>query len=59
MRTDAARAWAQRLGPVALVVGALLVVWYAAAVWLNAPQVIERLDGIGSPWGPRELLAAA
>jgi len=57
MRTSAA--WAQRIGPVALVVAALLVAWYAAAVWLNAPQVIERLDGIGNPWGARELIDAA
>jgi len=30
----------ERFGPVLLVVGVLLVVWYAAAVWLNAPQVV-------------------
>ena len=51
-------AW-QHVGPVALVVALLLVVWHAAAVGLNAPQVIERLDGIGATWGARELIAAA
>jgi len=54
----AAERWTQRIGPVALVVAGLIVVWYAAAVWLNAPQVIERLDGIGNPWGARELIDA-
>jgi len=48
----------RRAAPVALVVAALLLVWYAMAVWLNAPQVIERLDGFGAPWGARELIAA-
>jgi NitT/TauT family transport system permease protein len=49
----------ERAGPVALVVAVLLVVWYAAAVALNAPQVIERLNGIGTAWGAQELTAAA
>ena len=48
----------QRVGPVALVVAVGLIVWYAGAVWLNAPQVIERLNGIGNPWGARELVNA-
>ncbi|MFN0184749.1 MAG: ABC transporter permease [Aquabacterium sp.] len=47
------RAW-----PVALVVALGLLAWHALAVWLNAPQVIERLDGIGNTWGWRELVAA-
>jgi len=46
------------VGPVVLVVGVLLAVWYAAAVWLNAPQVIERLNGVGNPWGAHDLVAA-
>lgn len=36
-----ARAWA-RLWPVLAVMGAVIAIWYAAAVGLNAPQVIER-----------------
>jgi NitT/TauT family transport system permease protein len=51
-------AW-QRAWPVAMVVGLLLVVWYAAAVGLNAPQVIERLDNLGNPWSWQDLIAAA
>ncbi|MCB2021794.1 MAG: ABC transporter permease [Burkholderiaceae bacterium] len=38
------------------VLAALLLVWYAAAVWLNAPQVIER-NFDGQPgWSWRELV---
>ena len=33
----------QRVGPVAVVLAAMLLLWYAAAVRLNAPQVIERV----------------
>ena len=33
----------QRAGPVAVVLAVVLVLWYAAALWLNAPQVIERV----------------
>lgn len=55
-------AW-QRLrrdaGPVALVLLVLLLIWYVGAVGLNAPQVQERLDGIGAPWGAAELVAGA
>lgn len=46
-------------GPVALVLLVLLVVWYAGAVALNAPQVRERLDGLGEPWGISELAQGA
>jgi NitT/TauT family transport system permease protein len=51
-------AW-HRAWPVAMVVGLLLVVWYAAAVGLNAPQVVERLDNLGNPWSWQDLIAAA
>lgn len=51
-----AGAW-HRLGPVAVLIAALLLVWYAAAIGLNAPQVSERLDNLGNPWGARELIA--
>jgi NitT/TauT family transport system permease protein len=49
----------ERVWPVAVVVALLLLAWYAGAVWLNAPRVIEGLDGLGEPWGARELAAAA
>ena len=35
-----------------------LLVWYGCAVWLNAPQVIERLEGLGSPWSATDLVFA-
>ena len=40
---DAALTRWQRAGPVAVVLAAAMALWYAAAVWLNAPQVIERV----------------
>lgn len=52
-----AEAW-HRSWPVAAVVAVGLLLWYAGAVWLNSPQVVERLQGLGNPWGWRELLAA-
>jgi NitT/TauT family transport system permease protein len=45
--------------PVALVVAVIVLAWYALAVALNAPQVSERLEGLGEPWGARELAAGA
>jgi NitT/TauT family transport system permease protein len=48
----------QRTWPVALVLLIGLLLWYAGAVALNSPQVIERLDGIGNPWDWRDLVAA-
>ncbi len=54
----AARAW-HDLGPILLVVSVILVLWYAAAVWLNGPQVRERLDGIGNPYTLQDVAQAA
>ncbi|HSK42006.1 MAG TPA: ABC transporter permease [Arenibaculum sp.] len=45
--------------PVLCVLAVLVVVWYAAAVWLNAPQVSERLDRAGTPWSTADLVAGA
>jgi NitT/TauT family transport system permease protein len=45
-----------RAGPVLTVLGCVLVVWYAAAVWLNAPQVIERTLSSQPGWGARDLI---
>ena len=42
--------------PVAAVVALLLLVWYAGAVGLNGPQVGERLDNLGRPWGTGDLI---
>ena len=40
---DAALTRWQRVGPVGVALAAAMALWYAAAVWLNAPQVIERV----------------
>jgi NitT/TauT family transport system permease protein len=42
--------------PVATIVALILVLWYALAVWLNAPQVIDRLGGPEASWTSRELI---
>lgn len=53
----AGRAW-HRAWPVGAIVSLGLVAWYALAVLLNSPQVIERLNGIGNPWTWQDLAAA-
>ena len=45
-----------RTGPVLAVLGIVLVLWYALAVWLNAPQVIERTLSLQPGWGALDLL---
>ncbi len=57
-RHPAARLW-HRAAPVATVLLALLVVWYAAAVWLNAPRVIERNFSGEAGWHLPELARLA
>jgi NitT/TauT family transport system permease protein len=49
----------QQSFPMLAAVACLVVIWYAAAVWLNAPRVAEQLDNAGSAWGWRELAAGA
>ena len=50
-----AAAWS-RIGPVLSVLAVLLFVWHAAAVWLNAPQVIERTLSSQPGWGALDLI---
>ena len=48
-----------RAGPVITVLAVLaivLVLWYALAVWLNAPQVIERTLSAQPGWGASDLV---
>jgi NitT/TauT family transport system permease protein len=45
-----------RVGPVLTVLACVLVAWYAAAVWLNAPQVIDRTLASQPGWGARDLI---
>jgi len=44
--------------PLATVLLALLVIWYAAAIWLNAPQVIDIAFRDKPDWTTRELVEA-
>ena len=44
--------------PVTVVLAFVLLLWYAAAVWLNAPQVIERFTNLANPWTWQDLVAA-
>jgi NitT/TauT family transport system permease protein len=45
-----------RAGPVLAVLGIVLVLWYALAVWLNAAQVIERTLSAQPGWGALDLI---
>jgi NitT/TauT family transport system permease protein len=42
--------------PVVVVVAAILVLWYVAAVWLNAPLAGEQLKNLRDDWTFRELV---
>ncbi len=48
-----------KAGPVAVVVAAILLLWYAAAVVLNAPQIRDRWAREGRVAGTAELVAEA
>ena len=54
-RSNAGAIWF-RAGPVLTVLGVELVLWYALAVWLNAPQVIERTLSAQPGWGALDLM---
>ncbi len=43
--------------PVACILGVIVLLWYGMAVVLNAPQVIERLDGTDPEWGLGDLVS--
>ena len=45
-----------RVVPVLAVLAGIGIVWYLAAVWLNAPQVIERVFADKPGWSWRELV---
>lgn len=57
-RGFAQRAWHQG-APVLLVLVVIVIAWYAGAIALNGPQVTERLEGLGNPWGFNELAQGA
>ena len=45
-----------RVAPVAMILALLIVIWYAAAVWLNALQVVDRFESDGKAWNVRQLI---
>ena len=45
-----------RAAPIAAVFAALLVVWYLAAIWLNAPQILDRVLADRTDWKVTELV---
>ncbi len=56
---SSAAAGSRHLLPVATVLAVALGVWYLMAIWLNAPQVIERSFADRPGWTARELAGAA
>jgi NitT/TauT family transport system permease protein len=46
-----------RVLPVATVLGIVVLIWYAAAILLNGPQIRERLDNLGAPWSVSDFVA--
>jgi len=57
-RVTAAADIAHRVGPIACILAGVILVWYAAAVWLNAAQVIDRFKADARPWTARTLVDA-
>ena len=45
-----------RLLPIATVAAFIFVAWYALALVLNGPQVVERLDKSGIPWATMDFV---
>ncbi len=46
----------ERILPVAVMSLAIVVLWYAGAVWLNGPQAAEALTRAGTDWGTADLI---
>ena len=57
LRVSSIDAFVASVVPVLTIVVAIFVLWYGAAVWLNAPQVIDRLGGQDAAWTARELVS--
>ncbi len=49
---------AGKTGPVAVVCLFIVVLWYAGAVWLNAPLQIDQFERQEQAWSARDLVAA-
>ncbi|WP_298379106.1 ABC transporter permease [Azospirillum sp.] len=46
----------ERILPVAVMSLAIIILWYAGAVWLNSPQAAEALTRSGADWGTGDLI---
>jgi len=46
----------ERILPVAVMSLAIIILWYAGAVWLNSPQAAEALTRAGADWGTGDLI---
>jgi NitT/TauT family transport system permease protein len=57
--TALARAFAETVGPILVVLGALIVIWYAAALWLNAPWAYDQAQRAGAQISIRQVAASA
>jgi NitT/TauT family transport system permease protein len=56
MAVEPAPRLSDRIVPVLVVLAGIAVIWYLAAIWLNAPQVIERVFADKPDWTWRELV---
>ena len=46
----------QRIAPIAVVVAAIMIIWYGFTVHLNAPWQIDRYEKAGTEWQMRDLV---
>ncbi len=46
----------ERILPVTVMSLAIIILWYAGAVWLNSPQAAEALTRAGADWGTGDLI---
>ena len=54
--TGMVRGMVSRIAPVAVVVTAIMIIWYGFTVHLNAPWQIERYEKAGTEWQMRDLV---
>lgn len=49
--------WLGKTLPVLTIIAAIIAIWYAAAIWLNAPFQIERYEKAGKNWTYAQLVS--
>ncbi len=55
-RNNAVTGMVNRITPVAVVVAAIMIIWYGFTVHLNAPWQIDRYEKAGTEWQMRDLV---